>query len=97
MDGVYINTICECGCGNGFLVRINVEDEERYVTISTTSSGFMSKQGGICESIKNRIKSAWFMLRGKEYYLHDVVITKKEWSKFLSAINTVKGEESDGH
>ena len=94
MKGVF-HTCCECGCGNGFLVSLLFDDEEGYVTISTTTSGFMAMQGGVLETIKNRIKSAWFMLRGKQYYLHDVILDKSEWKQFVKFINHIEKDNKE--
>lgn len=87
------HTCCQCGCGNGFLISVRCEDEDGYMTISTTTSGFMALQPGVWGTIKRRIKAAWFMLRGKEYCLHDVILDKNHWNQFTKFINMVMGED----
>ena len=86
MDNV-IRVSCCCGCDNGFMFRFDFEEEYGYVTISTITSGFYSKQSGLWKIIKNRIKSAWFMLCGREYLLHDIILDKEQWDGFVSAVN----------
>ena len=85
-----LNVRCTCGCGNGFQIIFRFEEDENYVYIDTLTSGFYSEQRGIWDTIKRRIEAAWFMLRGQEYHLHDVVLSKDQWNEFVKAANEVK-------
>jgi hypothetical protein len=58
--------------------------------MSTVTSGFVAHQMWGLHRIIRRIKSAWFMLRGKEHLLHDIVLTKEQWNDFVKAVNEVK-------
>jgi len=91
MNSLVHHAECSCGCGKGFMVTYIFEPEEddNGVYISTTTSGFMARQGGIIETIKLRLKSAWFMLRGKEYLSHDIYMDKQEWNTFLKSMNEI--------
>ena len=85
-----LNVNCSCRCGDGFMIRLCYDhDDTDYVTLATTTSGFYSHQDTFWGIIKRRIKAAWFMLRGKEYYLHDIVLTKADWCEFIANINGV--------
>lgn len=85
------NVNCDCGCGNGFLVRF-LFDDDCYISISTVTGGFYSHQESFWHRTKCRIKAAWFMLRGKEYYLHDIILTKDNWNEFVENVNKVNKE-----
>lgn len=86
-----ISVFCNCGCDEGFLIKFRFEyDDDDRVYISTLTSGFYVHQCGFLEKIKRRIKAAWFMLCGKEFYLHDIVLNRKQWHEFVESINKVK-------
>ncbi len=85
-----INILCYCGCGNGFQIIFRLKEDEDFAYMGTLTSGFYAEQRGIWRTISNRIKAAWFMLRGKEYHLHDVVLSKDQWNEFVKAANEVK-------
>lgn len=89
-----ISTLCTCGCDNGIVVKIFCEDDDDYAFISTVANCFYSKQDGILRTIARRMKAAWFMLCGKEFRLHEVALSKKDWVKFVEAVNNV-GKETD--
>lgn len=83
-----IVTFCNCGCGDGFVVKFRYSyDGHTYVYLETLTSGCAAKQGNIIQIIKSRIKAAWFMLVGKEYLLHDVMLDKHQWNKLVDMVN----------
>lgn len=85
-----INVFCTCGCGNGFQIIFRFEEDEDFAYISTLASSFYTEQRGIWATIKWRVKSAWFMLCGKEFYLHEIALTKEQWKEFVKTVNEVK-------
>ena len=87
-----INIFCNCGCGDGFTFTFRVEpdDEFDYVYFSTFTSVFYSMSRSFLNTLRRRIEAAWFMLRGKEFYLHEVILTKEQWSDFVKSVNEVK-------
>lgn len=86
-----INMVCDCGCGNGFLIQFRFDyDDDDMIYISTVTSGFYAQQCSFRKRLARRIKSAWFMLLGKEFYLHEIVLNKEQWSEFVNTVNKVK-------
>lgn len=88
-----IKVECDCGCGNGLHVCIYGEDNDAYVSVTTTASVFFERQCGIFEKLMNRIKAAWFMLCGKEYLMHDIVLSYEQWNEFVDAVNKVHAKD----
>lgn len=83
-----IVTFCNCGCGDGFVIKFRHSyDGHTYVYLETLVSGHSAKQNDFFRSIKFRIKAAWFMLTGKEYLLHDVMLGKQQWNQFVDMVN----------
>lgn len=87
-----ISVFCNCGCDDGFRIRFRFEgdDDLEYVYMNTITSGFAAHQTSFLRRMTRRIRAAWFMLRGKEFYLHDIVLTKEQWNDFVKAVNEVK-------
>jgi len=73
---------CDCYCN---IIAIDfIDEKDGCLYVSNYVSSFYEKQG-ILSNLANRIKLLWFILRGKEFSLYDVVIDKemlqdfKEW------------------
>lgn len=88
MDDI-ISVNCKCGCDDGFVFRFDFEEEYGYVTVSSVASVFYERQDGPLRILMNRIKAAWFMLCGKEYRLHEIVLSKKQWDEFVETVNKI--------
>lgn len=86
---------CRCGCTEGFRLNFYVEEANPFVIISTTTTGFYAKQYKPMRVIWERIKAAWFMLRGKEYRLHEIVLHEEQWKEFVEDINKANKEMFD--
>ena len=85
-----ININCSCGCGNGFLISFRfLLDNDGDILIDTITSGFSAHQCGFIKRLARRIKAAWFMLRGKEFYLHEIALNKEQWNGFVDAVDAV--------
>ena len=78
---------CSCGCGHGIYVDFRFTEMDGDVYIDTVVPGLYAYQGSLISRLFRRIKSAWFMLIGKEYTLHEVVLDKEHWTYFVGAIN----------
>ena len=90
-----ITARCKCGCDDGFKVDFFVEADDPFVVVSTVTSGYHAKSRGLIRVIAERIKAAWFMLRGKEYCLHELILEPKQWKEFVEDINNVNKEMFD--
>ena len=90
-----VDVRCKCGCDEGFRIDFRIEGEDPFVIISTVTSGFYAKQRGPIRVTWERIKAAWFMLRGKEYCLHELVLGPEQWKEFVEDINNANKEMFD--
>ena len=84
-----IVTFCRCGCGDGFVIKFRHYCDQTHIYLETITSGFYSRQNGFFQIIKFRIKAAWFMLTGKEYLLHEIMLDKREWNRYVDEVNKV--------
>lgn len=92
-----IHADCHCGCGNGLRVVLAAHSDEDFVFIDTTASCYFAHQLNFWNILSRRFRAAWHMLRGKEYCMHEVALSRMEWENFVSRINgvnrTIQGRE----
>lgn len=73
---------CDCGCS---IVR--VMDLDDFLTIDFLYNTFQSKQVTPTRILKNRLKMMWYALLGKEYRLHEIVVTREQLKQLAKDIN----------
>ena len=86
---VIINSDCGCGAAFNIAIRLDRIDDDGFVVVETLVPGFYAHGLNTIAIIKYRVKAAWYMLRGKEYNLHEVALDKKHWNEFVDAVNEV--------
>ena len=82
---------CDCGCDEEIHIKRYVYDEipdDYYITIS--GGKFYSLQGGILHRIGHRLKCIWRAIRGKEYLLCDINITKQQIDELIKNLEEIK-------
>ena len=86
---------CDCGCGSGLLwnaTKFDEEDEQYFVYL--TEHSWYAKQTG---RIRPYIKRLWNALRGKEYYLTELVMTKSEVAEYADFLRRlIENPKSEG-
>lgn len=82
---------CSCGCDEEIHIKKYIGDDvipdDYFITIS--ESKFYSKQNGILKTIKNRLKSIWRAISGKEYRLCEVNLSKTNLEELKRALEEV--------
>lgn len=74
--------LCECGCDEGIRVKIDI-DEEIYCYQTYMSGNWYKEQGGlIC-----KFKKIWKVLRNKDFYYSELVLSKQDWEDYKKWIN----------
>ena len=81
---------CDCGCGEEIHIKKYVDNVSSDYYITINESKFSSKQNGIFRTIGKRLKSAWNILRGKEYLLCDINITEKNIDELINKLEEIK-------
>ncbi|MCQ2737229.1 MAG: hypothetical protein MJ224_01305 [archaeon] len=76
--------ILECEAQDGDAMRFTIiEDDKDSLYITTTSDLFSEKQN----SILDRIKLAFKILLGKEFWYHSIIVTKEDLQKLKEFLN----------
>ena len=76
--------ICDCGCGSGLHWKASQwDDEDKQYFVSLIESSWDARQTG---RAKPYFKRLWKAIRGKEYYLTELVLTKEDVVEFDEAL-----------
>lgn len=71
---------CNCGCGNGVVLKFDNEDNELSVQLVSDNHYTMQNKGNM--SLKEKMKRIWDIITGKEYCYFDILIDKNELHDF---------------
>ena len=78
---------CNCGCEEAAHIRIDHDDYDYYAIWTYTNGHFYSDQYGVWNSIKEKCKKIWAIIRNNDYYYSDIVMNKDEFEQFKEFIN----------
>lgn len=78
---------CNCGCENGIHLRIDKDDEKWYTIMTYTNGNFYRDQTNVFHTFKNKLKKIWAIIRNKDYYYSDVIMSKEEYQEFKAYLN----------
>lgn len=78
---------CHCGCEEGLHIQIDNEIEDLYCLMSYTHGKYYCEQNSIFDRIKTKLSKIWHIIRGKDFYYSDIIMTKKDFELFKEYIN----------
>jgi hypothetical protein len=78
--------VCHDFCGAIVITQYGDYDNEIYGSMGYYMSGWYSEQHGFFDHFKENVKMIWAILRGKKYYMYDVIFNKKQWEDFQKFI-----------
>lgn len=89
-DGKELHIDCYCGCDHGIRFRVDKEDCNYYCFMTYTNGNFYSEQDEtIWRVFCKKLKKIWAIIRNKDYYYSDIVMTKDEFDEFREYINSI--------
>lgn len=89
-DGTELLVDCLCGCDDGVRLRIDKEDLEWYCFMSYTNGAFYRDQNETWWRVfSKKLKKIWAIIRNKDYYYADIMMSKEEFEEFRQYINDV--------
>lgn len=75
---------CRCGCDEGIHFRLSNYQDGTYAFLAFTNGNFYKEQGlGFVE----KLKKICAIIRGKDYYYSDIVMSEEEFAQFKEWIN----------
>jgi len=75
--------LVQCDCG---VEIIEIEKFDDCYILSVLYSAFYIKQDKLVSSLKNKLKMIWSILRGKEYRLFEIILTRENINELKKAI-----------
>lgn len=89
-DGTEMLIDCCCKCGDGLRFRIDKDEFDYYCIMSYTNGAFYREQDDtIWKVIRNKLKKIIAILRNKDFYYAEIVLTKDDFEDFRKYINSI--------
>ena len=81
---------CCGGSDNGIRFRIDKEDFDYYCIASYTNGDFYREQEDtLWRVFCKKLKKIWAIIRNKDYYYAEIVMTKDEFGEFKEYVNSI--------
>ena len=74
---------CKCGCDEGIHFKIHDYEDGDYAFLTYTNGNFYTQQRPFFE----KLKKIWAIIRNKDFYYSDVVMTKDDFKEFKEWVN----------
>lgn len=81
---------CKCGCQDAIHIKVDDEDKDSdYYAIQTYMNGnwYRDKNDRILRTIGRKLKKIWAIIRNKDYYYSDVLMSREDFKRFKEYIN----------
>ena len=90
-DGTELYVDCNCGCNDGIRIRVHKDEFDYYCFWTYTNGNFYTEQGEtILRTLRKKWEKIWAIIRNKDFYYSDVLMTKNEFEEFREYINAIK-------
>ena len=91
-DNTELYIDCCCGCDEGIRFKVDklCEDFDYYCIMTYTNGNFYREQGDtLFEVLSKKLKKIWAIIRNKDFYYSELVMTKDDFDEFREYINNV--------
>ena len=89
-DGKEMLLDCHCGCDTGIRFRVDRYDSDYYCIMTYTNGAFYRDQDDtLLKVLRKKLKKIWAIIRNKDFYYADVLMTKDEFDEFREYINSI--------
>ena len=81
---------CKCGCQDTIHIKVDDEDKDAdYYAIQTILSGnwYRDQDDTVIRCIRRKLKKIWAIIRNKDYYYSDVLMSREDFRKYKEYIN----------
>lgn len=84
---------CHCGCDNGVHINIKKEDNEFAWITYINGSWYCDQNKRFIYIIQDKLKKIWAIIRNKDFYYSEILMTRKDFETFREYINWVGNNE----
>ena len=89
-NGTELLVDCCCGCDEGIRFRVDKEDYDYYCLMTYTSGNFYREQDETMWRVFcKKLEKIWAIIRNKDFYYSDIVMTKDDFEEFKEYINSI--------
>lgn len=97
-DGKELIVTCRCGCDEGLHIRIERDDpawnidpkDETFCYVTCLNSNWYRDQDKkIRYVIWDKLRKIWAIIRSKDFYYSEILMTRKDFETFREYINEV--------
>jgi len=89
-DGKNLILNCKCGCDEAVRFQVDKEDYDMYVILSYMNGSFYRDQGETFWRVfYKKIRKILSIVRNKDFYHNEVILTKDDWQEFKEYINSI--------
>lgn len=81
---------CKCGCQDTIYIKVdNTDKDADYYAIQTILSGnwYRDQDDTVLRCIGRKLKKIWAIIRNKDYYYSDVLMSREDFQKYKEYIN----------
>ena len=81
---------CKCGCQDGIYIKVDDEDKDAdyYAIVEYTNGNWYHEQGDkVFRVIGRKFKKIWAIIRNKDFYYSEILMSKEEFEKYKEYIN----------
>lgn len=81
---------CKCGCKNAVNIKIDDEDKDsNYYALVTYLNGnwYRDQDDSILHCIGRKFKKIWAIIRNKDYYYSDILMSCDDFQRFKEYVN----------
>lgn len=99
VDGKDLIVTCRCGCDEGLHIRIERDDPaeninpeyDTYCYVTCLNSNWYRDQGKkIRWIIWDKLRKIWAIIRNKDFYYSEILMSRKDFETFREYINGVE-------
>lgn len=89
-DGKDLMVSCSCGCGNGVYINIKKDDGEYAWVTYMNGNWYRDQNKRILYIVRDKLKKIWAIIRSKDFYYSEILMTRKDFETFREYINGVE-------
>ena len=89
-NGTELYIDCTCGCDEGIRFKVDKDDLDYYCFMTYTNGNFYNEQSTTMWRVFcKKLEKIWAIIRNKDFYYSDVVLTKADFDEFKEYINSI--------
>ena len=81
---------CKCGCEEGLHIKID-DSFGDFSYFSYVSGKFYRDKLGVFRCLREKSKKIWAIIRSKDYYYSDIIMSKSDFEQFKLFVNQFDG------